>query len=1091
MKSMTRTLIPLIVLLCLSIVTGTTQGQNLLNTLANNTYSKTSKVPLNVVLKEFEQRYNVSFLYKSSAVKGKYVRHLEALSGDLPNKLDQVLKPLHLKYSQISPASYAILQVSRPEKTTYATIYQQTITGTVTDATSGGPLPGVNVVVKGTTTGTATDTQGKYSLDVPESADSLVFSYIGYSTKVVPINGRTVINVKLKSEAISGGQLVVVGYGTQEKKEITGAISNVDSSSFNKGEINNVAKLIQGKVAGLSISKPGSDPNGGYNIRLRGISTLGSNQEPLIVVDGVPGASLSSVDPNDVKSVDVLKDASASAIYGTRGSNGVIIITTKSGASTGKTNFSVEYHGSATVETPYRRVKVMSAGEYRNFLQYWKQYTGNDFTSNDYGHSNNWFDMITHTGLDQVHDLALSGGNQSTNYRFSINYRDVSGILKNSGFEQINTRLNINQRALNDKLTINGNFSIIRKNAQLGFSQAFRYATIFKPTAPVNDPNAPQYGDYFQEDLYDMYNPVSIVQQDQNNQKIERLDGSIKGEYDFSDIISGLSLSGFYAENHYTSNSEYFAPSTEKWAGYGSKGTANRYEDNSVDRLVQATAHYNHTVAQDLNLEALAGWSWQQFTNDGFHASGGNFLSNHFGYNNLGAALDFENGLGNVGSYENLHLLKAYFGRLNLDFKNTYLLSGSVRREFSSRFGKNNKWGLFWSVNGGVQLASLIKIPHVEALKLSAGYGVTGQDAPNSYLQLLRYGTQGNFLVNGSWVPIYGPNSNSNPDLKWEKKQELNIGLDFTLLNSKLPGSADWYSNHTKDLLLNFPVPVPPNLYNREWINIGELANKGFELSLSYHVIQNNKFSWQTGVTFNRQLRSRIVTLSNKNLQFGNVTYLNTLGAPGLTSHNIFKVQEGGAIGQIWGPIFQGIKNGHWVFKDLNGDGKITEDDYTTIGNGLPKGSFGWSNSFNYKNWDLSFFFRGVFGHDLINTYKVFYQAPEQIGSYNILKSAQDIKTLTDPPAFSSYQVENASFVKLDNATLGYTFRLPSSSVRQLRVFLNGQNLFFITNYSGPDPEPRLTDPNDTGDGPLVPGVDRRDSWFTARKLSLGVDIKF
>ena len=1054
---------------------------------------KKGKQKLISVLKSIAHQAGLELSYSEQFVPLNMQVEVKETNVTAKKALWNVLDGTSFRFGVSSSGQLVLLNMQRkkqqPEK---QKVLDETISGTVIDASNGQTLPGVNVIVKGTSRGTATSQDGSYELSVSSLQDTLVFSYIGYQTKRVPIDGRTSIDVSLSKKALKGGEVVVVGYGTQESKEVTGAITNIDTSAFNKGQINDAAGLIQGKVAGLSIVKPGSDPNGGYSLRLRGISTLGANQEPLIVVDGVPGASLQSVDPNDIKSIDVLKDASASAIYGTRGSNGVIIITTKTGSSSRqKPSFNVEYKGSTTMNTPYRKVEVLGAQGYKDMISYWKDYTGTDYSANDLGHSNNWFDLITQQGISQEHNIALSGGDNNTNYRASLNYRNVRGILKHTGFDRINGRLNLNQHTLDNNLVLNLHLSTSRKKSQFGFPQAFRYATIFKPTAPIYDSSMPQYGGYFQQDLFDLYNPVSIIEQNTNEGQVERLDGSLKAEYDFSDFISGLSISGFYAEHRTTTLNGSYYPSTGKWVGIGRNGLANKNEHHSTDQLIQSTAHYINTIADELDLEALAGYSKQDFVDSGFNASGGDFITDHFGYKNLGAARDFPNGLGDVGSYELDHQLAAYFGRLNLNFQDTYLLSGSLRREFSSRFGKNNKWGTFWSVNGGLQLATLFDIPYTQELKLRAGYGVTGQDAPSSYLSLLRFGPQGSFLVNGQWVPSYGPASNPNPDLKWEKKLELNIGVDFSMFDSKLTGSVDWYSNHTKDLLLNFPVPVPPNLYNREWINIGELGNKGLELSLNYQAVQNKALSWKTGVTFSRQFRSRIVTLSNDNLQFGNTTYLNTLGSPGLTSHNIFKVTEGGIIGNIWGPVYQGIKKGHWQLKDMNGDGSITEDDFTTIGNGLPKGSFGWSNTMNYKNWDLSFFFRGIYGHDLINTYRVFYQAPEQIGSYNVLKSTWDIKTLTDPPKFSSYQVENASFLKLDNAALGYTFDLKNFPLSKLRVYASGQNLFVITNYSGPDPAPRYTDSQDSGDGPLVPGVDRRNTWFTSRRFSVGVDIKF
>jgi iron complex outermembrane receptor protein len=976
-----------------------------------------------------------------------------------------------------------------------------TVSGKVTTS-NGQVLPGVNIKVAGTTTGTSTDVNGKYKLTVPSLQDTLVFSYIGYQTQTIPINGRQTINISMKSSIIGGQQLVVVGYGTEQQQNVTSAIATVGDSAFNKGQVSNPAELIQGKVAGLQISKPGSNPNGGYTIRLRGLSTLGANSEPLIIVNGVPGASLNNVDPNDIKSINVLKSASASAIYGTRGSNGVIIVKTKSGQTTSKKpQFHVEYKGSGTINEPFRKVQVLSADQYRKFLKFYGDKTGQDLSGSDLGSSTNWYDEITRTGYDQTHYLALSGGSRNTNYRISLNYRNQKGILKNTGFDKIDARVNLNQTALDDKLELNLNLAANRAKRKYGFADAFRYATIYNPTAPVrsDDPKFDEYGGYFQQKLFDYYNPVSIVEQDQHNGNGSHLNGSLKGTYTFADYIPGLSVSAFYSErSDKLSRGQYF-PSTEMWqSAVTRKGIAYRREDNNSARLIQTTVHYKKTIATDFNFKILGGYSWQEFTNQGFSMNGGNFITDHFGYNNIGASQEFPAGKGSVDSYKNGHKLIAGFGRVNLRYQNTYLLSGSVRHEGSSRFGANNKWGTFYSVNGGIRLANLINIPHVQQLKLRVGYGVTGNDAPDNYLSELRFGPQGHFYYNGSYLPTYGPVSNPNPDLKWEKKKELDIGLDFSLLNDRLSGSIDAYSNKTKNLLLNFNVPVPPNLYSTEWINIGELSNKGLEAQINARVVQSKHFLWQSGLTGARHLRTKIVSLSSKKLSFGNQQIIQNLGAPGLNNTYLIRVKEGEPIGEIWGPVYEGItKDGHWKLKDIAGggkngdkpDGEITNADKTVIGNGQPKFTADWSNSFYYKNWNLSFTFRGIFGHDLVNTYRAFYQNPSQISSYNILQSSLDIKNLEEAPVFSSFQVENASFVQLNNASLGYTFQLSGASLRSLTLTLTGQNLFYITNYSGPDPEPRYAD----GDppNPLAPGIARRNTWFNSRRFTFSVDFKF
>ncbi|HKJ33009.1 MAG TPA: SusC/RagA family TonB-linked outer membrane protein, partial [Balneolales bacterium] len=571
----------------------------------------------------------------------------------------------------------------------------QTVKGKVTDKSSGSSLPGVNILVKGTTSGTATDPNGNFTLNVSSLQDTLVFSYIGYQTQTVPIKGRTTINVQMTSRTISSKELVVVGYGSQEKKTITSSVTSVSSSDFNKGTINNPAQLLQGKVSGLTITQPSGDPNGNPQIRLRGLSSIGANSSPLIVIDGVPGASLSSVDPNDIKSIDVLKDASSSAIYGTRGSGGVIIITTKSGSltSAGKAKFNIEYNGSVAISNPYHEIKVLNAAQYKSLSG-----------TTDLGSSTNWLGAITHTGIDQVHELAFTGGAKNTTYRASLNYRDVNGIEKQTGFNQLNGRLNLTQYALDQKLTFTVNLSVTNKNQKLGFPEAFRYATIYNPTAPIMNPKNATYGGYFQENAFDYFNPVAIVQQNINNGNRKQILGSLKGEYDFSDYIPGLSLSGFYSEQRRSDSNNQYYPSTSLYRGSNRNGLARESSNDYTDRLAQSTLHYTNTILSGLDVDAVAGYSYQEFLHTNNFIDTGDFITNAFTFNNLGASQDLSNGLATVTSEKDSHKLIAFFGRANFNYKDTYFASASIRHEGSSRFGKNNKWGNFWAVNGGVQL---------------------------------------------------------------------------------------------------------------------------------------------------------------------------------------------------------------------------------------------------------------------------------------------------------------------------------------------------------------------------------------------------
>ena len=964
---------------------------------------------------------------------------------------------------------------------------QRTITGTITDGQSGDPLIGANLLVVGTSSGTVTDIDGSYSLEVPEGATEIEISYTGYATQKVALGASNVLDFTLSPGEFLE-EIVVVGYGTKKAKEITSSVASVKAKDFNKGDVNDPAQLLQGKVAGLTISRPGSDPNGGFEIRLRGLSSVSKNTSPLVVVDGVPGASLTSVDPNDIETIDVLKDGSASAIYGTRASAGVILITTKAGT-VGKS--SIEYNGYVTVERINRQVPLLNAQEF-------KAVGGPDL-----GGNTNWFDEITHTGVTHVHSLSLSGGTKNTSYRFSFNFRDVQGIARKTGNENLNGRLNLRQKALNDRLTVTLNLSSTTRNARFGFNQAFRYATVYKPTAKVfsGDPND-EFGGFSQELLFDYFNPVAIVDQTSNTGKLKETVANVRGDLE---VIDGLTVSAFYSQQRTSQLNEQFYSKKSFFRGTNRNGLANRNTADNFFQQVDATINYKKDFG-DAHFSLLGGYSYQEFVDEGFSAEVGDFLTDAFNANNLGAGLDLPNGLANVNSFKSASRLIAYFGRVTFNYKDTYFLDATYRREGSTRFGNNNKWGDFYAFSGGLNISNLIDISGVDALKLRVGYGVTGSLPSQTNLSVQRFGPGAKFFFNGDFVPSFGPISNANPDLKWERKREVDVGLDFALFDFKLTGTLDYYDRHTSDLILNFPVPVPPNLFPFTDVNIGTLNSNGFEATLNLQVLRTSDFSWSTGVTFST-FNTDIGTFSNDKLDFGNERFIAGVGAPGLNSIFMTRVKEGSAVGDFWGPVFDGIgDDGNFKFKDLDGDGVIEagfgEDDNQVIGNGLPDFELGWNNTFTYKNFDINFFFRGAFGQDKINTFRIFYETldPAGIGTWNRVNTKFFDPKLTASNKFSSYHVESASFLKLDNATVGYTFDLPAGSAfTKLRFYISGQNLLTFTGYSGVDPDVRFSDVGAADNGaqagssgnPLAPGIDRRDVYFTSRSITFGLNVGF
>ena len=974
-----------------------------------------------------------------------------------------------------------------------------TVKGKVTSEAEG-PLPGVNIVLQGTTQGTMTDAGGNYSITVPGPQSVLAFSFISYTPQAITVGNQTTINVVLAPAMSTLNEVVVTGYGTQKKREVTSSITSVKSDDFNKGSVNSPVALIQGKVSGLSISKAGGDPNGSYDIRLRGMSTIGANLGPLVIVDGVIGGDLNNVDPNDIESINVLKDGSAAAIYGTRGSSGVILVTTKKGK---KGTAVIDYNVYVTADMVAKNTDVMNATQWRA-MKAEINTTQKNTIGTDFGSNTDWFKQIEQTGITQVHNISMSGGSDKTSYRASINYRDIQGVMITTGNTQLNGRINISQKALNDKLTIDLNMGATERKSQYGFSQAFRYATIYNPTAPVMssdpliNPDYIKHNGYFQQVLFDYYNPVSILKQNTNDGTSRILNLSLKGTYE---IVKGLSIDAFYSvQNNGDLNGQYLNKN-DYWGGMNRNGLASRNADLSASKLFESTVHYNGDVTSALNISVLGGYSYQDFTNEGFYAQGGDFLTNDFTYNNLSAALDFKNGKGSITSYKNSNKLIAFFGRVNVNINSTWFVTASARYEGSSRFGTANKWGLFPAVGGGADLSKLINVSMIDNLKLRVNYGITGNQPTDSYLSLQRLGPQGNFFYNGAFVFGYSPVSNANADLKWEKKGEFDAGLDFSLFSSKVSGSFDFYTRTTTDLLFQYGVPVPPNLYNQAWLNLGKIKSSGLELSLNWNVVKKGDFTYSMSLTPSYILENTLVSLSGK-FNGADLTYgrqeLGDMGSPGQNGTPVAVVQEGKPLGQILTYVYEGIDaSGNFIFKDVNGDGSISAADRTVTGNGLPKFLMGFGNTLNYKNWDLNVFFRGVFGHDLVNSFRAFYEVPAYISSYNLpttttkLRNADGTLLAATSGTLSSKYVEKGDFVSLDNLALGYNFTLPKTSTfSKIRVYVAGNNLFYITKYTGVDPNPRYTDP-ETGGTPLITGMDRRDTWFRTRSVTFGANFVF
>ncbi len=954
------------------------------------------------------------------------------------------------------------------------------LTGVVTDVTTGAPLQGATITVKNTSTVTSSDADGKFSITVPSDDAILDITYVGYVTLSIPVKGQNSVTVRLNKDINSLDEVVVVGYGTQKKGDLTSAVAGVKQENFVKGFVRDAAQLIQGKVAGLSVSTSSGSPTAGTQIQLRGITTLNSSTAPLILIDGVPG-NLNSVAPEDIESIDVLKDGSAAAIYGTRGTNGVILITTRKIQGSGRSV--VEYNTYASVQTIARRPRFLNASEYRKF-------GAEGYPFIDYGLNTDWFKTISRElPFSQTHNLSLQGGNRNTNYTATINYRNWEGLFLKSVNRQLTARLDVNHAMLDGKIKFNINAITRSRNDDGGFnSYVYRQSVIRNPTDSIYAPT----GGWMERNIYFYDNPLAYIMETnaRNENQETRLSGTVT-----ANVARGLNLKLLASTVKFeslsgTSETKQHVSTVKNKRN----GTAARSTGLSKDNLLELTADYTRTFGKH-RLTALAGYSYQDQKEENFAVSNFDFPSDQYSYNRLEAGNALLRGEATMNSFASSWKLIGFFGRVNYNFNDKYMLSASVRREGSSKFGANHKWGTFPAVSAAwrIKNESFMKgVSFINDLKIRAGFGVTGIIPSQSYLSLtsLNYGTR--FLNDGVWIQSLSPVRNPNPDLRWEKKEEVNFGLEVSLLKNRLSATVDVYKRTTRDLLYDYSVPVPPYLFNSIRANVGVMENKGVEVLLNYNAIQKKDFSWETSVNFSTN-SNKLVSLANS--LFRTTANFFTAGGTGEPVQDYtHRVDIGGPIGNFFGYKSIDIDaNGLWIIEGADGKPKpyaqaSAQEDKKILGNGLPKWYAGWNNTVRYKNWDLSVLMRGAFGFQILNFQRMFYEnsQPQILGNYNVLLSAFDKvygKTrLANPQAYVSYYVENGDYWKIDNVTLGYNVNLKSSKyVKSLRLYASGLNLFTITGYKGIDPEV-----NRSG---VAPGNDERDKFPTTRTFTFGALI--
>lgn len=961
------------------------------------------------------------------------------------------------------------------------------VTGTVLEASTDFPIIGASVVEVGTTNGVITDFDGNFVLNVAEGAQ-IQISYVGFAAQTLAAKNGMV--VKLEEDTYMLQEVVAVGYGSQTKKEITGSVASIKADDFNKGAFNSAEGLLQGKVAGLTMSKDGGgDPtNRGFSVQIRGAGSLTGSTTPLYIIDGVPGASMNNINPNDIESMDVLKDGSAAAIYGTRANAGVIIITTKKGKE-GKTQ--VEYTGSVSTANTAGRIKLLNREQFI------------EAGGIDYGYETDWYQEITRVPVSTEHNIALSGGMKNVDYRASLNYKLNQGLAKNSEYQEIMARASVNQHALNDILEFNYNASYSKTNSSWVDHGAYQQVMKFNPTMPVystpDDPNYVKYGGYYQNfDKSGFSNPVAMVMQTTDNGGDQTFLGSIRATIK---PVSGLRISAFGSYQYWNRSTGKYLPSNSV-SGNGMGGQASKSNDFNTTRMFEATAQYTNEIKSNA-FTVLVGYAYQDFVSESFGGSNTMFPTDDFLYNNLGLGEGLNN-LTNGGSKDGIGIsswkeewkLASAFARINYNYDQRYYLNASIRAEGSSKFGANNRWGYFPAVSASWLITNenfMRDQDVVKDLKLRAGYGVTGNMPGDCYPWIGRMSKNEDYAYFGdSKVATWSLSTVPNPDLKWETKHEVNVGVDFAFLNGRLSGAIDYYNRTTRDLLYWYAVDASKYEAGSMLLNLGSLQNQGVELALTGLAIDRKNFTWNLGLTMAHN-KNKVLSLGNDEFIFpeadkqrGGVGD----GSVGWTSQKFQILEEGESVGNFYGYKFSRIgEDGTFYGIDANGIEKkfsqLKGKDKVILGNALPIITWGLSSSMSFYNVDFSFNLRGAIGGKLLNTKRLAYGNNSSLASGNMIVSPDN--GITPPKVMTDYYLESGTFAKLGDVTIGYTFKLNDDVKKYLtnaRIYITGQNLATISNYSGIDPEAV----NMSG---LEPGVEGVTYYPIPRTFMLGVNLAF
>ena len=956
------------------------------------------------------------------------------------------------------------------------------VSGRVTDA-AGEPLVGATVVVVGTTTGTTTDIDGNYAINAP-TAGQLKFSYIGYAEQTVEIGTQSVINITLQDDSQVLKDVVVIGYGTMEKKSVTSSITSIKSDDLTAGMGGStIATVLQGKVPGLTISGS-SSPNSSNGFQLRGVASINASQSPLVVIDGIPGGDMRALIQEDIESIDVLKDASAGAIYGTRAAGGVILITTKR-AKQGRV--SVNYTGEFSIESIRKYPDLLSSSEYVEYG-----------LGEDYGSDTDWFKELTNElPFSQRHTVSLSGGTEAAQVYTSFMAQDQKGIVIGDNRKDYSGRINARFNLFDGLVEVRANAQFREaERDNRNSSGIFKMAFGLNPTIPLYDPENPSDYNVVGNGISGTsFNPVADIMLRTKNGTDQWLlaDATVK-----INLMKGLSLQGTvgidkrqYQEYTYVSHDHKESIDNSRRGGASHKFS----KDNRVS--VEAYANYHRTFAEDHTLDVVAGYSFWQAGGESFSMSNYDFPVDGVGPWDMGVGSYLTDGRASMDSSKDpRERLLSLFGRANYSYKDRYMATVSFRREGSSKFGPNNRWGNFWAVSGGWRLSNeafMRDIRWIDDLKIRLGYGVTGNNGFGNGYTTRMYTANDMWPTNGIWQPGYGSVRNINPDLKWEEKSELNVGFDFALFDNRLWGKFDLYYRQVNDMLYNVNAPMPPMVHDTVMKNIGSLENRGWEFELGGDIVRSKNFRYTSSVRLSHN-KTRINRLGDDGFFLDEVTFPSP-GNPGTA----VRLQNGLELGQFFIYKYAGLdENGKWLIYDKNNEIVPAIDGSTSnliaenkhfVGNAIPKVILSWDHTFKYKNWDLSVYLRSWLDYDVFSQVNMYYGLAND-SQLNVLKSAYTRnRNIKDEKILCDYWLDDGSFLKIDAINLGYTLDLRKWTryIQSAKLYLTIRDLAVFTNYNGLNPEIDING--------LYPGFeyvnDTASMYPQTTRFTLGVQITF